>query len=616
MADSESIKAGLRSAFRDFRIDGVPASGEHEPVKRDIRTALTSVADLAQEAKDDAASAGTTILEDTRSSLMALAGPFSEGARAEVRRDPAGDVENGNGVYRYSGTSWVWRDYLIPQSIQDEITGRANEAMYGLIRPVETVLDNAHVVTDEAGFVLARMAAGAAMVAGLSLVKDEALDGLNPVDQHGFRSSYIDERGGMIAGLRFEEDLSERGVIVTDPVGFVVSRMGGPVAESVAPPGPDPEPEPEPPLSGRTYFSRTLCGVEGEVMTLYLRNTLERRTDDTPVRAVLASRDYGNGYARAGAYEIDFDAAALGATAELSVRTDDLQRRWCLPLTVAVAPRDPVGVAAFNVLGIGDSIWNRQAGPMVRDFLTSWGYAATMIGTVTGDARPGGAGERGEGREGFESGDYTYAVTDLAMPLPPGEEAAYMALPTNQKRNYNPFIRAATGGDDPAIVRNGYVVDFAFYQSRFSLPTPDVVAYGLGTNDLRDRGASVLYQTVLDNDRLMLGRMRAAWPNVKIIRFLPGTARTPSRDTLWPRYLDVMRAMMDAQAGLSGVTICPAWALVTPDAGYALAAASPDPTTGVINSTVSDDIHPTAHARAQLFRSVAAYVACAAANLI
>lgn len=614
MADCESIKAGLRSAFRDFRIDGVPASGEHEPVKRDIRTALTSVADLAQEAKDDAASAGTTIVEDTRSSLLALAGPFSEGARAEVRRDPAGDVENGNGVYRYSGTSWVWRDYLIPQSVQDEITGRANEAMYGLIRPVETVLDNAHVVTDEAGFVLARMAAGAAMLAGATLVDDAGVGGLHPTDRHGFRSSYIDESGGMIAGLKFEEDLSERGLIVTDPHGFVAARMGGQPPQDIAPPGP--EPEPEPPLSGKAYFTRTLCGVEGETTTLYLRNILERRDDGAPVRAVLGSRDYGNGYARAGSDQIDFDAAALGATAELSVRTDDLQRRWRLPLTVAAAPRDPVGVAAFNVLGIGDSIWNRQAGPMVRDFLTSWGYAATMIGTVTGDARPGGAGEPGEGREGFESGDYTYAVTDLAMPLPPGEEAAYMALPTNQKRNYNPFIRAATGGDDPAIVRNGYVVDFAFYQSRFSLPTPDVVAYGLGTNDLRDRGASVLYQTVLDNDRLMLGRMRAAWPNVKIIRFLPGTARTPSRDTLWPRYLDVMRAMMTAASETSGVTICPSWSFVTADAGYALGVGTTDPATGVVDTAVTDDIHPIAHARAQLFRSVAAYVACAAANLI
>lgn len=608
MADNPSIKDQLRSAFRDFRVDGVPASGEHEPVKRDIRTALASVADLAQEAKDDAASAGTTIVEDTRSSLMALAGPFSEGARAEVRRDPAGDVENGNGVYRYSGTSWVWRDYLIPQSIQDEISGRANEAMYGLIRPVETVLDNAHVVTDEEGFVLARMGAGAAMIAGATLVSDAAVSGLHPTDRHGFRSSYIDESGGMIAGLRFEEDLWEPGLIVTDLYGFVAARVGGQAAQL--------EPEPEPPLSGRPYFSRHLCGVAGETMTLYLRNMLERRADDGTVRAVLGSTAYGNGYARTGAEEIDFRTSDLGAAAELSVRSDDLQRRWRLPMTVATAPRDPGGLGAFNVLGIGDSIWHRQAGAMVRDFLTAWGYAATMIGTCEGSARPGGSGELGEGREGFESGDYTYAVTDLAIPLPPGQEAAYLAMPTSEKRNYNPFIRVATGSDDPSIVRNGYVVDFAFYQSRFSLPTPDIVVYGLGTNDIRDRGASLLYQTVLDNDRLILGQMRAAWPNVKIIRFLPGTARTASRDALWSRYLDVMRAMMDAQAGLSGVTICPAWAFVTPDAGYALAAASPDPTTGVINSTVSDDIHPTAHARAQLFRAVSAYVACAATNLI
>lgn len=153
MADAESIKAGLRSAFRDFRIDGVPASGEHEPVKRDIRDAITKVADLAQEAKDDAASAGTTILADTRAELDAKPGPFEKDARAEVRRDPAGNVENGNGVYRYSGTTWVWRDHVVPLQVQDSMTDAAVEEagglVHALIRQSNTPLLN---LADEAGF--------------------------------------------------------------------------------------------------------------------------------------------------------------------------------------------------------------------------------------------------------------------------------------------------------------------------------------------------------------------------------------------------------------------------------------------------------------------------------
>ena len=140
MADAESIKAGLRSAFRDFRIDGVPASGEHEPVKRDIRDAITKVADLAQEAKDDAASAGTTILAYTRAELDAKPGPFEKDARAEVRRDPAGNVENGNGVYRYSGTAWVWRDHVVPPAVQASVTDAAVRAAREELSPITRML--------------------------------------------------------------------------------------------------------------------------------------------------------------------------------------------------------------------------------------------------------------------------------------------------------------------------------------------------------------------------------------------------------------------------------------------------------------------------------------------
>jgi|GEM_PF-4760415 len=45
MADAQSIKSGLLSAFRDFKIDGVPASGPNEPEKAEIRAPLASLVD-------------------------------------------------------------------------------------------------------------------------------------------------------------------------------------------------------------------------------------------------------------------------------------------------------------------------------------------------------------------------------------------------------------------------------------------------------------------------------------------------------------------------------------------------------------------------------------------
>ncbi|PZQ08477.1 MAG: hypothetical protein DI564_18305 [Rhodanobacter denitrificans] len=53
------------------------------------------------------------------------------------------------------------------------------------------------------------------------------------------------------------------------------------------------------------------------------------------------------------------------------------------------------------------------------------------------------------------------------------------------------------------MVRNGYVFDPAFYQVRFSFPTPDIVINALGTNDVRDRPVSTIYADVLDGESVI-----------------------------------------------------------------------------------------------------------------
>lgn len=123
--DPAVLKTAVDRTWRDFEVDGVPASGAHEPIKAEIRSSLAGVVDLAADARAIASVAGTTLVMQTRAQLNALPGPFIEGARAEVRADPAGNVINGNGVYRYSGTAWVWIDRIIPQDIQNEIIAEA-----------------------------------------------------------------------------------------------------------------------------------------------------------------------------------------------------------------------------------------------------------------------------------------------------------------------------------------------------------------------------------------------------------------------------------------------------------------------------------------------------------
>lgn len=120
MAALASIKQSLLSAFRDFKVDGVPASGPSEPEKPAIRGALGQLVDLV-------ASAGTTLVFGTVAEMAAHPEPQG-GARAEVRADPLGDVPNGNGVYSFdaSARAWVWISGLVPQAVGDALDALAN----------------------------------------------------------------------------------------------------------------------------------------------------------------------------------------------------------------------------------------------------------------------------------------------------------------------------------------------------------------------------------------------------------------------------------------------------------------------------------------------------------
>src|SRR5690606_16996365 len=99
------------------------------------------------------------------------------------------------------------------------------------------------------------------------------------------------------------------------------------------------------------------------------------------------------------------------------------------------------------------------------------------------------------------------------------------------------------------------------YQSRFSLETPTIIINALNTNDFRDQTPETIYQTIYESDVLLHTRFAEAWPDAKIIRCMPGTARnsgsgTADRDAMWSSfYIPAIRAMMDARAFLNNPNI-------------------------------------------------------------
>lgn len=134
MSSISDLKAEANDVYRDTVAPG--SSLPNDPEKSRIRGLLGSVLDKVA---DIESAAGTTKVVSTVAELASLPAP-TEGDRAEVRDDPAGDVEGGNGVYAYQSAAWVWISDLIPQLVADRIDSVETGLTYA-VTSVATVDD-------------------------------------------------------------------------------------------------------------------------------------------------------------------------------------------------------------------------------------------------------------------------------------------------------------------------------------------------------------------------------------------------------------------------------------------------------------------------------------------
>lgn len=100
---------------------GNPPKAGFEPSREGVVRAFEELTDIINVS-------GTTLVYDTKAHLDAAPGT-TIGARAEVRADGAGDVTNGNGVYQWSGSAWVWISPLLPLSAASAAELARDEAL-------------------------------------------------------------------------------------------------------------------------------------------------------------------------------------------------------------------------------------------------------------------------------------------------------------------------------------------------------------------------------------------------------------------------------------------------------------------------------------------------------
>lgn len=557
--------------------------------------------DRAESAADAAQAASTAQPYATLADLQAAPhpGPADE-AWAVVTNDPQA---SNNGFYSWSGIAWL-KSALQPATVSDI------KSLQGLITPSQAT-EPIEAVVDEEG--------GIHRLNTPSMTQDR-VHRVEEIDKGG---ALLSEDGGVL--LYQDEERTIVGPMEmghTDVPGvYVVDTEGGVHAVLAGDALPSDTPAAAGPLSAGAFFSGTLVGAQGVLIGLHVPSLIAERLRGGEIVATLNSTT--TPVAVSGGDGLSTTTDALGSAAQLVLRNrSNPAERLVRALSVKTVPVPAVAPTPIRVLYIGDSIGNRQGLLFLQNILSGWGYLPEWIGTLNSSSASNNAndtaGPLGECREGWESGDYTLAVNDRALIVEPGQEAAYLAMSKVDKWPRNPFVRAATGADSAGDVRNGYVMDFAFYQSRFSLQPPDVVVWAMGTNDVRDRTESEVYGAVNGNDALFYRRIKAAWPAAKIIRMVPGTAMDPAREAAWTsKYIPMFRAILDAAAGVAGLTVAPTWAMTNQDAAYSFAAA-PDPTTGFTSLPAgwTDAVHPPGALRIGLYQALAPYVAAAGINLI
>ncbi|MHC6223471.1 SGNH/GDSL hydrolase family protein [Pseudomonas sp. X10] len=485
----------------------------------------------------------------------------------------------------------------------------AVEAVRGLVQTTPNDMVEASIleICDEESSRLAYLTKQRLETPGFNIRSEDATTLIS--DDEGAAVLYADDQRILLGGLEIHPTM-QPGIFVVDEDNCVLQDLSATATVvSDAPPSP---------FDDGLLFAPTIATMEGVDSYIYPQCLLPNREQAGEVIATLASTTKP---ITATGNPLPVNASTFGPDAVLNLRqaTQAAHRRF-MPLQLLNVPVQSPPVEC-TILFIGDSIGNRQGGYLLKQYLADVGINATFIGTLRGSADPASAGattgELGECREGWETGDFTNAITDRVSIIAPGNEAAYLAMTKSQQAPINPFLRAATAEDPADLVRNGRIFDPAFYQSRFGLATPDVVICALGTNDVRDRSEATIFDHVYNNDLIMTNQIRKAWPTARIVRTIPGTALNTKRNDLWgTRYAKAIRAMRKAAADRadSKTIVAPLWAMTNPEAGYSLPSGSAAED-GFLAGDWADPVHPIGASRVALYQAMAPFIAAAALNL-
>lgn len=309
--------------------------------------------------------------------------------------------------------------------------------------------------------------------------------------------------------------------------------------------------------------------------------------------------------------QVELDGNRLSGAGAVWARkkNTDNSNIWKRPVTFYSSA--PNKTASPKVMVIGDSLTYQGTVSAMNAKLAESGVTPTYIATYKEVG-----GLWAEGRPSWRFTNYTYKETYVNQNgsgtiNPVTNQAAYLALGTGPsdyapRWSYNPFLRLATGSDNPAFVFNNYIFDMRYYLDRFAFPDPDIVMIALGTNDYANHTQSTAYANCTEALNIMFTQIRAALPNAKIGIVLNSL---PSVDT-WNKTVPFFKHVFDVYGDreAEGVFVLPVFLTQDTKFIYGITVSSTDALTGVQTGTTADWVHSDALGRSQWAEMTYAFV--------
>lgn len=364
-------------------------------------------------------------------------------------------------------------------------------------------------------------------------------------------------------------------------------------------------------------YGEDLWLITGRKQSLHIDNIFEHRTERKGVLTTLLAPKPNVADTAAKPYELTLEAgsfvvdpAEIGDVANIwAHRYSDsaggaaLGRSYrSAPITVHKAAASGTGIV--RVMGIGDSIMSQTLSEYIRVTLAARGMTVTMSGTIgpTGN----------EGRPGSTFTDHIRARDSYLTPVT--NWASYLAATAATKQTFDPFTRAATGGDPAGSAYNGRVFDFSYFLANTALTAPTHVFINLGTNDIANYTPSVAADWINKALAIMVPSILAAVPTVKIAVGLPTLPRMAAADARWnASYGLAIRAILKYKRTLANaqVKVIPIWAHLNQVTGFSSSevVVSTDADTGMQTLDNGDMLHPSPSGVHQYAEVIAAWVA-------